>query len=382
MKKILGKIILGTALTYVGMVGVSSNVNAISVAPDEVPNQTYIIGTHMFTRDKNANYPGYITTKSIMLAAQTIEGDALSDMKVYYKTARGAWVNGLTNQGIDEPEDFDVRWQNLLQVCNPDANTIQDAGCMQDMNNNIADSMEEGLYYNLRDTRDDKVYQIVKLADGNVWMTQNLALGDEDESLTLTSLDSDVEYSFILQNSYTEWDCNNEKACSEIRFHESSSSEYGNYYSWYTATANSGTYSTNNGENADSSICPKGWRLPTGGDNYGVNEYYALARTYNTSGIATKMNRRIYNVFKVVNSGEYCPQCGGTDENYIRRYSSLSGGLWTSTKGENEFSYSFTYYYGSRLFEEEAYSDSYHSGNASYIDAPSSWGLSVRCVAR
>jgi uncharacterized protein (TIGR02145 family) len=40
---------------------------------------------------------------------------------------------------------------------------------------------------------------------------------------------------------------------------------YGYAYNWYTATAGTGTQDMDTrGENAPSSICPKGWRLPTG----------------------------------------------------------------------------------------------------------------------
>ena len=38
---------------------------------------------------------------------------------------------------------------------------------------------------------------------------------------------------------------------------------YGNYYNWYTATAGTGTYTQTSG-NANGSICPSGWTLPSG----------------------------------------------------------------------------------------------------------------------
>ena len=46
-------------------------------------------------------------------------------------------------------------------------------------------------------------------------------------------------------------------------FHQAQYS--GNYYNWYTATAGTGTYAMVS-ENAPSSVCPKGWKLPTGGE--------------------------------------------------------------------------------------------------------------------
>ncbi|MBR3204400.1 hypothetical protein IKF81_01825 [Candidatus Saccharibacteria bacterium] len=39
----------------------------------------------------------------------------------------------------------------------------------------------------------------------------------------------------------------------------------GDYYNWYAATAESGSYTTTSG-NMQDSICPKGWGLPINGD--------------------------------------------------------------------------------------------------------------------
>ena len=39
----------------------------------------------------------------------------------------------------------------------------------------------------------------------------------------------------------------------------------GYLYNWYAATAGTGVYGTSAGVNATASICPKGWKLPTGG---------------------------------------------------------------------------------------------------------------------
>ena len=56
--------------------------------------------------------------------------------------------------------------------------------------------------YTLIDSRDDSVYNVRKLADGNCWMTQNLQLTG---SRTLTSADSDVTSNFTLPASSTNW---------------------------------------------------------------------------------------------------------------------------------------------------------------------------------
>lgn len=90
-----------------------TNVEADTINKDNVPNSTYIIGTHMFTRETNDVYEGQLTTKLIMMASKTIEGDSLDDMIVYYKNARGKWINGLSGSEIAVSENFDINYTNL-----------------------------------------------------------------------------------------------------------------------------------------------------------------------------------------------------------------------------------------------------------------------------
>ncbi len=118
------------------------------------------------------------------------------------------------------------------------------------------------------DTRDHNTYIIKRLADGNVWMTQNLRIAGK----TLTSADSDVSSNFTIPASSTSGfsaqDTNNAYV----------DSTYGGYYTFYTATAGTGGTSLTSG-NAPSSICPKGWRLPTGGSS---SEFQTLYNNYNS----------------------------------------------------------------------------------------------------
>ena len=82
-------------------------------------------------------------------------------------------------------------------ACNPDATTIGDAVCLQDFaganHDAIVASMTAGTQYTKKDKRDGKTYTIAKLADGNVWMTQNLDL-DLDSTKTYTNEDTDIGY--------------------------------------------------------------------------------------------------------------------------------------------------------------------------------------------
>lgn len=49
-------------------------INAREISSSDIPPRTYVIGTHEFTENIT------LSTKHIMLASRTIEGDTLDDM--------------------------------------------------------------------------------------------------------------------------------------------------------------------------------------------------------------------------------------------------------------------------------------------------------------
>ena len=139
---------------------------------------------------------------------------------------------------------------------------------MQDFSAVTCANLETGKSVTLTDTRDGNTYTVKKLADGRCWMTQNLRTINKE----LTSADSDVSSNFTIPASnlsgFNAQDANNAYV----------DSTYGGYYTFYTATAGTGGTSLTSG-NAPSSICPKGWRLPTG-DSSG--EFNTLYTNYNS----------------------------------------------------------------------------------------------------
>ena len=130
----------------------------------------------------------------------------------------------------------------------------------------------------LYDTRDSNTYTVRKLADGNVWMVENLRLAGPK---ILTSDTSDVSNDFTLSSATTVWcataspDCYNQS----LTFNSSTRS-YGTYYNWYSATAGTGGYYTATVESVPNSICPKNWHLPS------VSENGQLLSFYNTDELA------------------------------------------------------------------------------------------------
>ena len=124
----------------------------------------------------------------------------------------------------------------------------------------------------LTDTRDNNTYTVSKLADGKCWMTQNLRIIDK----TITPADSNVTSNYIIpasaNNGFNTFDVPRAYV----------DPTYGGYYNFHTVTAGVGRYSSSTeGENIVSSICPKGWRLPTSYRNN--SDFHLLYSKYNSS---------------------------------------------------------------------------------------------------
>ena len=159
-------------------------------------------------------------------------------------------------------------------------------------------SKPNGTVIALEDERDNQVYAVAKLADGNYWMIENLRLDNEPElsatnthnpSLPLTNNYSEGTTSNFLSATSNDWCSSGSEEClnqsnlntnniantttSPVFSQDFTSSahsnfdgdiaSYGNYYNWYSATAGNGTRSVSSGTVAGD-ICPAGWILPIG----------------------------------------------------------------------------------------------------------------------
>ena len=106
----------------------------------------------------------------------------------------------------------------------------------------------------LADVRDKNSYKVRKLKDNRCWMVENLRLGSDTE-MALTPGDSDIQAPWTLP------------ARSTAGFELDGSAnlyiddERGGYYT--SATAGVDKAMLNLGQNVESSICPKGWTLPS-----------------------------------------------------------------------------------------------------------------------
>ena len=179
-----------------------------------------------------------------------------------------------------------------VAVANRVPYTIDVIDYMQEIDEDIIDSMVVGTQYQLEDKRDDKKYYVAKLDDGNVWMTQNLdfALSAEGTELNPDTSDVTATKTLTVSTNTETWgqdatlayykDAGNlyrpngldAVADSSALAPNSDDQHYqlGSYYSWNAATAGSGA-SIETGAAATESICPSGWKLPTATEEF-VNE--------------------------------------------------------------------------------------------------------------
>ena len=273
---------------------------------------------------------------------------------------------------------------------------------MQEMTAEICQASTENETKQLTDTRDGKKYWVTKLADGNCWMTQNLDL-DLTEGVELTPNDSDVSSNWnpprstekngtVTSNSdNTEtysWDfglyvknnpddynsycsrvktmsgCNGWTDATNLTPAETewtgsvdntvSGNTYdahfliGNFYQWNAATAGTGG-TINNYANATDSICPKGWRLPTGGSG---GEFGHLVGNLDSTTITQAPY--YFNPSGYVYSGSLRNAGGGGD-------------YWSST-AYSSTSYAYEFYFNSGYVDPSGYPSRYS-------------GQSVRCLA-
>ena len=208
------------------------------------------------------------------------------------------------------------------------ANWITSAGNLQNWSG--CSGMNIGDVTALKDTRDNDVYAVAKLADGKCWIIENLRLDNGPElsstnthnpSLPLnnswyyeyqqgtlttsnhlsitsdpTSTDPDTAWcktsssncddqSMLATNNTTLFTDNTASGYSA----SSNVYSYGNYYNWYSATGGHGKYggSYGNGYHAPGDICPAGWRLPKGANktNEANNEFWSLIVTGLNNGV-------------------------------------------------------------------------------------------------
>ena len=262
--------------------------------------------------------------------------------------------------------------------------------------------LNEGDSTRLVDQRDGKAYWVTRLADGNIWMTQNLDF-DIEANTTLNSNTTDLNVAYDsstgqyaeYNDGYTEsngviywkpassattidftgttvtgWQNSNTApyTASKIDSTETGHASLGNYYNWTAAIASNNSSSLTQNtpsditKNPQNSICPKGWRLPiisnqSANVTGSTNEFARLNYIYNNGSTTTNSG--------LINAPLYFVKPGWVEHGL--------GGL-----GQ------YGYYYSSSYTGASAFllSISENTNNNAQQTYPRNDGFSIRCVAR
>ena len=159
-----------------------------------------------------------------------------------------------------------------------------------------------GAKFYLYDSRDGKAYKVGKLADGKYWMLDNLALDPRTLVTKLSSSNTNMPAADtanfagkftvdMIKNtgfsSYTVPMINvaskdDRQILAMGRSGADATKNIGVYYNYCAASAGTYCMDSNSGtRNASYDICPKGWRMPTGGPS---GEYQVLYNATSTAG--------------------------------------------------------------------------------------------------
>ena len=202
---------------------------------------------------------------------------------------------------------------------------VQANGTMQNWSG--CSGLTSGQVTALTDSRDNNVYTVGKLADGNCWMMENLRL---DNTVTINSANTNNPASGFtsLAGSTDDWCTDNNETCiNQNKLNTNNTNlggvnasntplingpgqyngsnvsggtkgsvgnnyswyAYGNYYNWYAATAGTGTYSVTSPAYTYGDICPSGWSMPIG-YQYGALDF-AIGGTGDNQYTAEASNR-------------------------------------------------------------------------------------------
>jgi len=322
--------------------------------------------------NNTGNFVPYVSGVKIMEKNVATNADTATlsfASKINYNQAAGAYAINLIFTGTVNPL-CDTTITGYMQTFDP------------------CPDMAIGTSGTLKDLRDNKVYTVAKLADGQIWMTSNLNLAGGTKLYSETSNvpagypeSAGVGY-YTLPNSSSSGFSSDTTAYVYNTGNETTtqtSAANNSYYSWLAATAGGkdadGNAVTGNGPDTAYSVCPKNWRLPKSGNQsdtsatsttgYKKGDFYKLATAYGAN-----LESSYYQ-----NSAVFYQNAGpNTLPNFLlagRYYSSsfYNGGpygyYWSSS------SYSSTYAYD--LYFNSSYVNSANNDGRRY-------GFSVRCV--
>ncbi|MBQ6486816.1 hypothetical protein IJI89_00080 [Candidatus Saccharibacteria bacterium] len=210
----------------------------------------------------------------------------------------------------------------------------------------------------VKDNRDNHIYTVQRLDDGNCWMMENLDLGRTPLTTNLTSANTNIS-STVTTSTFNGWrktSGNATNIAGELIPIEgtdaTSGTAYGTLYNYYAASAGTITGGTNTSD-AQYDICPAGWRLPTGGS---TGEFQALYAEYNSNALMRAPVANSGAAFAL--SGDFTNSTPTSQGNY--------GYYWSSKRDSSTYMYNLVV------------STSYVSNGVS----PRYSGYAIRCILK
>ena len=236
------------------------------------------------TDDSLANVPATITETSseVFKDIKAPDSNPTRDDFIFV-----GWAEDADGPVVYKPGDnvtLQVTNINDSQTVNKTLYAVWDKEYLQDFDESTMLS-NVGEWVELVDRRDQETYKVKRMADGKVWMIQNLRIGDKNDATILTTEDSAISSSSWTLPAQTDI------AFSSPNYNVANyrlNSTYGGYYNWYTATAGTGTQEMTSGD-AIGSICPSGWHLPSGGEGGESAQLYS-AYNNDASSLAAAFN--------------------------------------------------------------------------------------------
>ncbi|MDR2063778.1 MAG: fibrobacter succinogenes major paralogous domain-containing protein [Candidatus Nomurabacteria bacterium] len=246
-----------------------------------------------------------------------------------------------------------ISWSWSVSNTPPVAKIVPDGSSIQSVNaTNCAAATtfignNEDAISKVYDSRDNNYYAIAKLPDGRCWMLTSLAYSGEIDSNgndfgTMnhyasgngsSGWNNGASYIAYYTNptNYSVTQHSSGKRCSSSYRTTASSINYtecGFIYSWYAATAGTGTANLTSGD-APASICPVNWHLPTG-SNTGEFAYLNGMMAGDSDASTVKDATHAVNwigassIWRGVTSGSFNPGYGLV-------YQGSTGSYWSAT---------------------------------------------------
>jgi uncharacterized protein (TIGR02145 family) len=333
-------------------------------------------------------YPIYATEQEGTEASDEFAG-LTTDTGTYATTTDwyGSWyadINGTHYDFVDETEVKDFLAQNLSTLSGTTVELMRGltfdesyerAGkttasyTMQDSSYELCKPIAITQTKSMADVRDNNLYLVGKLKDGNCWMLDNLAL-DPTNSTTASNMNAsntnatqeainnllnggsnttgwsntavaNVTTNFDNNDSYVQPHINNVSEDTLVTSYGPASSndqaKVGIYYNYCAASASTYCYASGGGVDvpdtlmdAPQDICPANWRMPTGGS---TGEYLKLAQKYDSD--ASNTNSLQYNLSTPLSGFYY----------YSSAYNQGSNGSWWSSTYYNSLNMYSLYVY-------------------------------------